>query len=282
MVQSASIDFKVEVDMISESWENWDFIDWGNGLGILTLPWIEPFLIAMGVPSKIASDPEVWADLYAQVRLQYCSLGKLANHQKILEQEHLLLQLAFENLGERTDLETVHSLFRWFNRHFRNERLNLALRQWQHILTTAIWPPDRWRTEICHPTFLEPLISELVWFEAERVRLALLQMPITFLIPAEDPDIIEMRRILVEKRGEHNGTEVLEEDLHGDANTVNCVITKELIIKAIKLINRSPNRLEIMSWLNEITERVDIYTLEVSDIEILQLYSGQTMGWCEM
>jgi hypothetical protein len=277
MGSTDSLDIGIGVEMIFESWQEWDFMYWDEGLGILTLPWIRPFLPMMEVPSKLSAKPELWAELYKQTRVQYSSIGNLFTNQQIAEQKCLILKSAFEDLLLRSDLETVNGLCRWFHRHFRSENFSRAIHQWQFVLVKVIWPPDQLPCPINYPTFFEPLIaelSELVYYEHERIRIALLQMPTTFLVPAEDPDLIRMRRMLLVREQENGNTGDSEGNPIGDASIVYTVIAKELMIKAIKLINYHPEQKQLMAWLYEVSKTLGTYELEFSDVEVLRLYDG--------
>jgi hypothetical protein len=261
--------------MISEHWQEWDFIDWGKGLGLLTLPWIRPFLVIMEVPDQLAAQPELWTDLYEQARTQYFAPSGLVRSPRSLEQEHLPLQPAFERLLLRTDLKTVNDLCQWFDRHFRNNDFSRAIRQWQLLLTKVLWPPEQLFPKISYPNDFQPLIPELaqlVWHRPEQVRLELLAVPITFLVPAEDPDQIEMRRVILEQAREQGKVGDPEGNPWGDADRVYTVIGTELTIKAIQLINRHPERETLMTWLYEVNKVLNPDELAFLDVQILKLY----------
>jgi hypothetical protein len=275
MGSTASINFTIEVEMSSKSLQDWNFMYWNEGLGIPTLPWIGPFLTMMELPAKIAAQPELWIDLYARTRVMHPALDDFPDQQQLLTQERLLLKSAFDELLLRSDLETVNGLLHWFHRHFRNWNLSLAIQQWQFVLTRVIWPSNHLLPQISYPPCFEPLtteIAELVWHEQEKMRLVLLQMPVTFLVPTEDRDLIEMRRMALEQKPENGMVGDSEGNPFGDASTVHTVICRELTIKAIKLINHHPERKELMRWLYEISLILGTYELEFSDVEALNLY----------
>jgi hypothetical protein len=263
----------------------WDLISWVRGLGLLTLPWIKPFLPTMAIPEKLCNEPELWIDLYWKARNYSLSsmvnseVSLIKNHEKqvnrVQEINEFILRQSLDDLATRTDSETVNAFCEWFNRHFLNRKYQTAIYQWESILVKAILrSSNSGNTEIQTNSiqYLMAEISGLVWWEVEYTRLKLIKMPITFLEEVFD----ELKNPLSELLDEDGYlTHCDYEYPYGDAGIVSDIIHRELTLKALKLIHQSSleEEEEIIQWLTSLLDSSNGSKLEFSLIETIELSS---------
>lgn len=269
--------------MYLEAWKDWNFIDWVDGLGLTTRPWIRPFLEPMGLPSCLCDDPDLWNDLYWNAREQYDLLATVDwiacpdDEWDVWSYINFdVLKTAFDTLAARTNLETAELFCLWYNRHFEMTRFNWDLHAWRWVLIRAIWHPDKLVDKIVVPECFELIkenLEQLVWFDSESFRLKLQKVPVTFLLKPDGPDRNGLIDAILSRTNAEGIIENPEhEDLFGDASIVLDVIERESALKALKIINSSPARNEIMEYLHSCAEILGLYSLKLSDREILELF----------
>jgi hypothetical protein len=267
--------------MYLEMVKSWDFIRWVNGLGLMTRTWSKPFLKPMGLPSQLCEKPELWNDLYWRARNQYNDLEKEVNYSlyadsgSVLSEINLeVLKRALEELALRTELETVELFCSWYDRHFEVKEISRIKSSWRWTLIRAVWIPEQLIGKIVIPKCFESVrqdLGNLVWYESEYFRIELSKMPVTFLLEVDEPDNNYLREVIM-SRTNKNG--IIEnpgyEDIFGDASIMLDVIEVEATLKAIRIINSSPDRQELMEYLNAVADSRN-NPLKLSDQDILDI-----------
>jgi hypothetical protein len=265
-----------------EASKDWNFIRWVNGLGLMTRTWAKPFLCPMGLPSQLCDEPELWSDLYWIAREQYNCSANIVNYSLYPDQSAALSQIgfevlksAFEALALRTDTATVESLYLWYHRHFEITRFDSIVRSWRRVLINAIWTPESLASKSIVPACFELIksdLSHLVWSDSEYFRLELLKVPVTFLLEINEPDANEIGDAILSRTNENGIIEDSEyEDPFGDAGIILEVINGELILKAIKIINSSPERQQLMEWFYSVANSLECNSFKLSDRDVLDM-----------
>jgi hypothetical protein len=267
--------------MYLEMARNWDFIRWVDGLGLMTRAWSKPFLKPMGLPDQLCDNPELWNDLYWTARSQYNELDKAENYSLYTNPRNVsskinleVLKRAFEELALRTDVKTVELFCSWYNRHFEVEEISKIKNSWRWVLINGIWPSGQIIDKVVVPRCFELVkqdLATLVWHESEYFRIELSKMPVTFLLEINEPDNNYFREVIMSRTNKDGVIEdPKDEDIFGDASIMLDVIEVEATLKAIRIINSSPDRQQLMDYLYTVADLRN-NSLRLSDQDILDM-----------
>jgi hypothetical protein len=149
----------------------WDHSKWFPGLSLPTLEWATPFLPLMGLPDLLLKQPEVLKVIHAQAITEFQKkrqeLGwALAREGAFSQLTKEIVTLALKNLAVQMGQSVAVDLEAWIIFHFICNCTQMAMFEWDVVLSYAYLPKDsrRGQRKIPPPDVLISLLPEIYDF----------------------------------------------------------------------------------------------------------------------
>jgi hypothetical protein len=156
-------------------WGAMDTREWERAFSIPTLPWTEPFISLLGLPTAMNEHPEVWNKIYLEAIADYqhrwdtedWEIGTVRGYTNLVQQ---VFSKAFQKLSKQLGEQTAIDFEKWILFYFFDKKFELAMKSWLGLLRYTCRPNVKYEL-FSLPTALELLLSDIfetVSFETEK------------------------------------------------------------------------------------------------------------------